>query len=73
MASKFDRAKAKRAKPDPWRTLTKLISNYAAWARADEMKGGGDPTDIPQIEASLELARANLNAHIERLRRGDFT
>lgn len=64
--------KKKAKKPDQWEVLNELIGDFIGWARADEMKGGGDPESYKEIELSLELAEARLQAHIARMRRGDF-
>lgn len=52
-----------------WDGLIALIEDYAEASRADEMKGGGDPSSFAEIAAFLELARAKLNGHIARMRR----
>lgn len=57
----------KKKEPTKWETLTHLIGEYVEWCRADEMKGGGDPTAISEIEAGLELARVKLMGHIQRM------
>lgn len=57
----------KRKEPTKWDVLRQFIVDYAEWCRADEMKGGGDPLSIPEIEASLSLARAKLEAHIAKM------
>jgi len=60
-----------RKKPDKWARLGALIQAYADAQEADSWKGGGDPSEVPVIEARLQLARAELNAHIGFLRRED--
>lgn len=63
--------KKKESKPDQWNALVGLIAQYGEMCRADEMKGGGDPADAQVIEAEFALAQARLNAHIDKLRRGE--
>ena len=61
---------AKRVqKLDHWRKLLQLIKDYAEARIAESWKGGGDPADIPVIEANEKLAEANLFSHIEKMRR----
>jgi hypothetical protein len=55
-----------------FQTLRTLIGEYAQAAVADSWKGGGDPAEIPIFEAQLTLAQTKLDAHIERMERGDF-
>jgi hypothetical protein len=43
-----------------WDELYTLVRGYADASRADEVKGGGDSTDIDVIEAQLDLAHAQL-------------
>lgn len=59
-------------KPDSYVTLLSLIHELEEWARADEMKGGGDPSSYSEIETGYQHAKAKLTAHIERMQRGDF-
>jgi len=47
--------------------LSELIKKHVDAQVADSWKGGGDPSDIPIIEAEAELARVKLIAFIERL------
>jgi hypothetical protein len=47
----------------------RLITQFANAVRADEMKGGGDPADIPEIEMHLQRTRERLNAYIVELER----
>jgi hypothetical protein len=56
-------------KKDDWQLLTELIGDLDACARADEMKGGGDPLSVEEIELTYELAQVKLVAHMERMRR----
>jgi hypothetical protein len=49
--------------------LEVLIRNYADACVAESWKGGGDPNDTEVIEARLALARSELNAHINVMRR----
>jgi hypothetical protein len=53
---------------DQWLKLWRLILNYGNACRADEMKGGGDPLDIPIIEMELKLARDKLGLQYDRMR-----
>lgn len=55
---------------DGFDELMELVKDYGECCRADEMKGGGDPYDVPLIEAQLELARIKLEVHVARMRRG---
>lgn len=48
-------------------TLLDLVSTLVAAEVAHSWKGGGDPCDIPVIEAELALARAKLDAFVTRL------
>ncbi len=50
--------RAKRAK------LRRAIKLYTLWYEADSWKGGGDPADIPGIEAKLREADEHLQAVI---------
>lgn len=50
-------------------TFMELLVDYDDCVRADEMKGGGDPIDIPEIEANLAKSRARIEAFILRLKR----
>lgn len=54
---------------DKWRELARLIQAYADAQEADSWKGGGDPADTLVIEAQLQLARVQLTAHVEKMRR----
>jgi hypothetical protein len=45
------------------------INEYAEAMVAESWKGGGDPADIPVVEAQLELSKAKLDAHLERMER----
>lgn len=51
--------------------LRSLIYQYAEAHEADSWKGGGDPADVPVIEANLALAYARMNRHIEDMERHD--
>lgn len=46
-----------------------LVAAFADANRADEMKGGGDPADIPEIEAHLAKATNSLRKYVTRLER----
>lgn len=59
--------------PDQLDVLRQLIADYVECARADEIKGGGDPLAIPEIEAELNLARTKLEIHIAKLARDEET
>ena len=52
-----------------WKQLGVLINEYAEAYAADQMKGGGDPIDIPVIEAQLVLSNEKVNAQVQLLRR----
>lgn len=52
-----------------WHVLREHIETLEGWARADEMKGSGDPLDFDAIEASYKLAKVTLNAHIDKMER----
>jgi hypothetical protein len=56
-------------KPDMWKQLMKLISNYREAAIAESWKGGGDPADVEVHEAYLKLTELQLSAHIEKMQR----
>lgn len=62
-------AKKAAKKVDPWIRLAQLITKYADAAIDDSWKGGGDPDSIPVIEAQLQLAAAELTAHIALMKR----
>lgn len=47
--------------------LHELISELVAAEVADSWKGGGDPVDVPVVEAELALAKANLVNFIAKL------
>ena len=47
--------------------LHNLIHEYTDHAIAESWKGGGDPADIPVLEAQLELARTKLERHIDKV------
>lgn len=63
--------KKKVLTPTKWNVLRSLIVDFAGWAREDEMKGGGDPLSIPEIEAQYALARTKLEVHIAKMERGE--
>lgn len=64
------RAKKAAKKPaDDWGRLAHLIEIYRDAAIADAEKGGGDPSDVPAIEAELQVANIRLNCHIEAMSR----
>lgn len=52
-----------------WEKLDELITEYGESSRADEMKGGGDPLDIREIELTLERDKQKVVAQIEKIRR----
>lgn len=52
-----------------WADLIELIRELIEVSRADEVKGGGDPASIPEIEAQLSEASAKLENHIEKMKR----
>jgi len=54
---------------DNWGILVTLIQQYGDVCRAHEMRGGGDPLDIPLIEKECELAIEKVNNHINKLKR----
>lgn len=58
----------RKPKPDFWKQLEQLIKNYTEAVVADSWKGGGDPADIPLIEATLELERLKLERHIDKMK-----
>jgi hypothetical protein len=51
----------------PSRKARRLMREYGNAARADEMKGGGDPASIPEIEHELERARRALETYLLQL------
>lgn len=53
----------------PWNKLRRLIREFEETARADEIKGGGDPEAFEVIEATYKLAEANLMYHIRDMER----
>ena len=48
--------------------LVNLISDYVSASIDDSWKGGGDPAEIPEIEANLALASKKLNEYLTLLR-----
>jgi len=67
-----DAARAEIRKPAPpndWDTLAALIIDAEECARADEMRGSGDPAEFEVIEIRYQLARAKLGAHLYKMRR----
>lgn len=54
-----------------WDLLRGLINELDEAARADEMKGGGDPADMESKELYYKLTRAKLFAQIERMERNE--
>jgi hypothetical protein len=54
---------------DQWAELMRRIEEYRDAAIAESWKGGGDPVDVPAIDAQLQLAEALLNSHIEKMKR----
>lgn len=52
-----------------WDELQKRINAFADAREADSWKGGGDPQDIPLIEARLQVATLELDEHIRAMRR----
>lgn len=47
--------------------VRRAIARLEEAARSDEMKGGGDPSDIPEIEFELKYARRELYELIDKL------
>lgn len=54
-----------------WDTLRRLISEYVDAAIAESWKGGGDPAEMPLLEAREQLAKAQLEVHIHRMERDE--
>jgi hypothetical protein len=48
-----------------------LIAAYTEASIQESWKGGGDPLDVPVLEAELALARLKLEAHIATRERED--
>jgi len=57
------------ARQKAWHTLRELIAEYKEAAIGESWKGGGDPLDIPVLEAQLTLAEMKLHCHIEQMKR----
>lgn len=60
--------KAKKVELLKWSKLEELIGKYADAVVADSWKGGGDPQDIPLVEAQLLVAKLELERYIELLK-----
>jgi len=69
MSPKNQQARAVAKVHAKWDTLRTLIAEYAVAAVAESWKGGGDPADVDTLTLACELARAKLNAHIEKMER----
>lgn len=63
------RRNKKPAAPTPWETLLTLIAVYAQAAVNESWKGGGDPAEFEIHELRLKLAAAELNSHIQQMKR----
>lgn len=61
------RAAQQPPEPNLWEVLMALIQEYTEAAIQESWKGGGDPADIPILEAELELSRSKLNRHMEKM------
>jgi hypothetical protein len=64
--------KPKKSKPkiNPvYARLSKLIAEYVDAAIAESWKGGGDPAEIEVLEARMNIARLELNVHMEKMQR----
>lgn len=58
----------KKAKTrDDWSVLKHLIDELESTARADELKGGGDPADYDSIEHSFKLTKSRLQTHLQQM------
>jgi hypothetical protein len=53
--------------PEQAAQLNALIDAHVQAQIADSWKGGGDPNDIPLIEAEAEVARLKLERFINKL------
>ena len=53
---------------NPWIELTNRIARYTQAAVDESWKGGGDPNEIETLELRFKLAKAELEACINRLR-----
>jgi len=60
-------AETKAAETKATDELIHAINAYADACRADEVKGGGDPASIPEIEARLKRTQQQLAFHIQRM------
>ena len=58
----------RKKQKDMWVQLEQLIKNYADAVVTESWKGGGDPADIPVIDAMLELERIKLQRHIDKMK-----
>lgn len=58
-----------KGKSDQWQMLRIMINTYVEHSIADSWKGGGDPHDVPVIEAQLKLIKAQLMTHIDKMKR----
>jgi hypothetical protein len=54
---------------DMWEKLDELIIAYGEASRADEMKGGGDPLDVNEIESNLTVAQLRVSIQIAKIQR----
>lgn len=56
-----------------WRRLRNLIAYRVEAGIAESWAGGGDPADVETLRLRARLAQAQLNAHIEKMRREEGT
>lgn len=70
--TKISRVKADKS---DWDVLMEHIEIYKEAAIKESWSGGGDPTDVPLLEAELELATLKLEKHVQQMRdrRGEST
>lgn len=52
------------------KALRSRIERLVEAAREDQVKGGGDPDDIEEIEQELRFADRDLDAYITKLTKG---
>lgn len=69
MAKSKKKADVKVKIKDMWEKLDELVDTYATAAIADSWSGGGDPADVPVIQADLLKSKYAVDAQIVKIRR----
>ncbi len=49
------------------RRLRRDVKNFADWQEGDSWKGGGDPAEMPGIEAGFRASRKRLHATLREV------